>query len=886
MEWRDVWRSLAPRKAIRDDVEEELRFHIEERVRELVEEGREEESAREEVLRRFGDVGTLEEMCRRLDSQRVDDEERRGTMEALLRDVRLAGRTMKRSLGFTTTVVLTLALAIGASTAVFGVLEAVALRPLPFPDADRLAVVWQNDRATGTVREAASTADYYDYVERSRTFQELAMFSMGAAVLSRDGAPSIQIEAAQVTRNVLTVLDLEPRLGRGFSAEEDRPEGSRAVMLTEGAWISLFGADPALLGTTVTIDDEPHEVVGILPAEVEALTGEAGAWLPIRQSQAIATRPQHWVRVLGRLRPEVAVETAQAEMTDIMADLEVEYPNDNVNRGAFVEPLTDVGRGEARTTLWILFAAVLAVLAIACVNVANLLLARGAGRMKELAVLTAVGAGAADVRRRFFVEAVLVTGLAALTGIALAAFGNRALFELAPAELQALGRPELNLPVLGFALLVTACICLGFGLLPSVQAGRLDIQSELKDGRTSGGRGAGLGLRRGLVAGQLALAVALLLGATLLIGTVRNLQEVDPGFRAEQVLRVDFALPAGRYPEDMSRYPDWPEIQSFIVDAEAAVESVPGVASAAMVLNHPLDRGFTNSFSIEGRPYDPTQGEMTTRLVSPAYFGTVGLEVLEGRPLSDADRVGAPDVIVLNEAAATRYFPAGAAVGSRISFWGPTYREVVGVVANERVHGLTADPPPAMYVSMYQAPPRGGQMTLMARTEVPPLSVVEVVREAVHSVDAQVPVFNAQTMEATLAEAMGRERFASTVLIVFAGVAVFLAVLGVHGVLAYLVSQRGHEVGVRMALGATPRDVVRMVLRQGAGMALVGVVTGCLVFLAGAGVLQSLLYGVSATAPVVYVGVGSALGLVAMLGSALPAMRAASIDPVQSLRSE
>lgn len=885
MDWREVRRALSPREAIGADVEEELRFHIEERVRELVARGHDEVDAREEVLRKFGDVRTVEEMCRRLDSQRVDDEERRGTMEALMRDLRLALRTMGRSRGFTATVVVTLALAIGATTAVFGVLEAVALRSLPFPDADRLAIVWQNDRATGTVREAASTADYYDYVERSRTFEELAIFSTATAVLARDDAPALQLNAVQASRSVFTTVGVQPRLGRGFTEAEDSPDGPRALMLTEGAWVDLYGADPGLVGRTITVDDEAHEVVGVLPDEVEALAGEADIWLPIRQSPAIATRPQHWVRVVGRLGPSIAMEAAQAEMVAIMADLEAEYPEDNANRGAFVEPLEDVGRGEARTTLWVLFAAVMAVLAIACVNVANLLLARGAGRMKELAVLTAVGAAAADVRRRFFVEALLTTGLAAGLGVGLAWMGNRALFELAPAELQALGRPELNLPVLAFVVAVTAVIGVGFGLLPSVQARRLDLQSELKDGRTTGGRATGLGLRRVLVAAQLALAVSLLLGATLLIGTVRNLRSVDPGFQAEHVVRADFALPAGRYPEDMSRYPDWPEIQGIMVQVEDAVEAVPGVGSAAIVLNHPLDRGFTNSFQVEGRPYDPTQGEMTTRLVTPSYFSTVGLELIEGRVLSDTDRVGEPGVIVLNREAATRYFPEGDAVGSRIGFWG-SFREVVGVVANERLHGLTADAPPAMYVSMYQAPPRGGRITLMARTDVPPLSVADGIRSAVHDVDPEVPVFNVASMEGTLAEAMGRERFASTVLVIFAGVAVFLAVLGVHGVLAYLVAQRGHEVGVRMALGATRGDVVGLVLRQGATMTIVGIIAGCLVFLAAAGLLQALLYGVSVTSPGLYVGVALGLGAAAMAGSALPAVRAASIDPVKSLRAE
>lgn len=895
MDWRDVRRALFPRGEIDRDVRDELEFHIEARVRELVARGWDEGAARRHVLERFGDVEKHGEACRDADTQRVEDERRRETMDALIRDVRLAARTLRRSPVFTVTVIASLALGIGATTAVFGVLEAVVLRSIPFPEPDRLAVVWQNDRATGTIRENASTADYYDYVERSRTFDDLAMLYRGTAVLQRESAPALQLDATQVSRNLLAVLGIEPQLGRGFTESEDRPDGPRAVMLTDATWRDLFGGDPSVIGSNLLIDQGmlgggggaiSHEVVGVLPAGIDFPSAETDVWLPIRQSPAVATRPNHWIQVVGRLGEGVAMEVAQAEMAGIMADLEVEYANDNANRGAFVEPLADVGRGDARATLWALFAAVMAVLAIASVNVANLLLARGAGRMKELAVLTAVGAGKGHVRRRFFAEALLVSGVASLMGIALAAVGNRGLFRMAPAELQALGRPELNIPVLAFALVVTALIGLSFGLLPTLQAGRLDIQRELKDGRTTQGGRASMGLRRMLVASQLALAVTLLLGSTLLIGTVRNLQRVDPGFRADQTLRLEFVLPAELFPDGMPTYPDWPEVHGALAEVEERAEAVPGVRSAAVALNHPLDPGFTNSFRIEGRPYDPTQGEMTTRLVSPAYFGTAGLEILEGRALTDADRVDAPPVILLNQEAADRYFPDGGALGSRISFWGPTPREVVGIVESEKVHGLTAEAPPSMYISIWQAPPRGGRITLMARTDVPPLSVADVLREAIAEVDESIPVFGVTTMEATLAEAMGRERFASTVLLVFAGVAAFLAVLGVHGVLAYLVAQRRHEVGVRMVLGATRRDVVGMILSQGAWMTVAGILGGFALFVGASGVLQSLLFGVSSTSPGPYVMVGLGLGMAAMSGAAVPAARAASIDPVRSLQSE
>ncbi len=885
MEWRDVWRTLFPKGMIAGDVREEIRFHLEERVRDLVRRGWSEEEARAHVLERFGDVGSIEEACRAYDAQRVERRSWRMMMEGWWRDMGLALRSLGRSYGFTSVVVLMLAVGVGASTAVFTVVESVLLRPLPFPEAERLAVVWQNDRATGTVRERASTADFFDYVERSRTFAELAMYGTGTAVLTRPSGDALQLRTAVVSPNLLVVLGVEPQLGRGFTDADNVRDGSGTVMLTDRLWKDLFGADPAIVGRNLTIDELPYEVIGVLPAGIEYPDRATDIWAPILETPTTADRSQHWVHVVGRLAPGLSVPAADAEMRGIMADLEAEYPGDNTNRGAFVEALADVGRGDLRLTLWVLLGAVLLVLAIACVNVANLLLARGAGRHRELAVLAAVGAGRGQIVRRLFAEALVLAAAAGLGGVALAALGVRALTSVAPAELLSLADPTVNGPVLGFALGVSLLICVGLGLLPVAQVRRLDLQRELKEGRTSDGGAVRLGLRRALVAGQLALAVVLLLGATLLIETVRSLQEVDPGFRAEGTVRLDFALPHTRYPS-MATYPDWPEIHGLLGSLEAGAGAVPGVRSVATVLAHPLEAGFTNSFRIEGRPYDPTQGEMSTRLVTPSYFETAGLTLVEGRRLADTDRVGAPEVIVLNREAARRYFPGESPIGQRIGFWGPGYREVVGIVENERIHGLRAEAPPAMYVSMYQAPPRGGRITMLVRADVPPLGVVEGVREAFRGVDPTIPVYNVATMEDTLADAVARERFASTVLALFGAVAVLLAILGVHGVLAYLVAQRGHEVGIRMALGATRRDVVRLVVGQGVQMTLVGVALGVAVAVGTAGTLRGLLYGVSPTDAWSYLLVAGTLTLVAIAATALPAWRAASIDPVASLKGE
>jgi len=885
MDWRELWRSVFPRRMIESDVREEVSFHIEGRIRELVEMGWDEEAARSHVLERFGDPESVEAACRRYGVQRTRRKERKAMMEAWIRDARHASKGMMRNPAFTAAVVVTLALGIGATTAVFSVLEGFLLRPLPFPDPDRLVVVWENDRATGTTRESASPSDYYDFVDRARGFDGFAVYALNSAVLTRPEADPLRLSSAQVTANLPGILGIHMQLGRGFTPEEDAPGGPQAVILTDAIWKSAFQADPRILGRTVTIDDLPHVVAGVLPPGTRYPSGDTDIWVPIQLSRATATRPNHWVNVVARMAPGTDLAGAQAEMSRVMVDLEVEYPQDNTNRGAFVEALGEVGRGDLRATLWVLFGAVLSVLAIACVNVANLLLARGASRSRELAVRVALGAGGREIRRAFLVEGILVTGVASLLGLALAILGTRGLTALAPARLLHLGAPEMNASVLAFTTGTAASIALGFAFLPSLRSRKRDLQAELREGRTGEGGTPRIPLRRALVSGQLSLAVVLLVGATLLMTTLRNLQAVDPGFDAEDILRVDYTLPPSRYPRDFARWPNWVEVNQFNRSLVERARAIPGVRSAAVVTNHPLDRGFTNSFQIEGQEYDPGQGEITTRMVTPGYFGTVGLRLVDGRLPLSSEGTDDASVIVLNRKAVERYFPEGGAVGSRISFWGQSH-EVVGVVENERMHGLSEEVPPALYVNLLQTPPVATKITLLVRTEVPPLQMADAVRRTIWSLDPDLAVFDVSTMEATLADASARERFASVVLMVFAGVALFLSILGVHGVLAYLVAQRTHEVGVRMALGATRANVVRAVVAQGAWMALMGIVAGVLAALAASGLLRSLLFGVSPTAPWAYAAVAAGLGAVALAATLVPAWRAASVSPATSLRGD
>ena len=460
------------------------------------------------------------------------------------------------------------------------------------------------------------------------------------------------------------------------------------------------------------------------------------------------------------------------------------------------------------------------------------------------------------------------------------------LLALAPAELLTLGEISVDRTALAFALLVSTTIGLAFGLLPTLQASRLNLQDQLKEGRSQGGTGSRMPVRRFLVSGQIAMAVILLASAGLFIVTLMNLQSVDPGFRSANVLRMDFMLPASRYPRDFSVWPNWPEVNGFTHQLTDRVRALPGVESAAVTTNHPLDEGFTNSFSINSQPVGPNQGEMTTRIVTPGYFETVGVELVAGRQMDATDETDTPLVVVINRAAAERYFPDGDALGSTLSFWGPIPREIIGIVENERIHGLDTDAPPAMYANMYQAPPRPVPITLMVSTTGDPAAMATSVRETIWSLDRDLAVFNVSTMDETLRDATARERFAGVVLAVFSAFALFLALLGVHGVLSYAVTQRRQEVGIRMALGATQRDVLSLIVSQGMIMTVLGLVIGLLGAAASTRLFASLLFGVEPFDLKAYAAVTVLLGAVALLASALPARRASRIDPMTSLRSE
>jgi predicted permease len=820
-------------------------------------------------------------------------------MDGLSSDLRHSLRSLRKAPQFTAAAVLTLAMGIGANAAIFSVVDAVLLQESPFAEPERLVMVWETDRASGTSHEPASWPDVMDLRERARTLSAVGSLLAVSATLTGAGEPE-RVSVLAVTPNLPDLLGVRPVAGRGFEAGAGVPGGERIALLSEEYWRRRFGGDPGVLGSALTLDGLPTTVVGVLPADADLgirqvharadysapLAGpKVEVWLAAEPSPEQFPRQTHPFLTLGRLAPGASLEAAQDELAGVMAELEREYP-ENAERGVNLEPYETVTFGPVRPALQVLLGAVALVLLVACVNVANLMLARATVRSRELAVRRALGAGAGRIARQFLVESAVLTGLGAAAGVALAHAGLRVLIALAPADIPRLAAAGLDGRVLAFTAAVAAAVALGSGLVPLLQARRLDLQGALK---ARAGRGAAAGregrrLRGALVVAEVALAVALVIGAGLLLRSFWALSGVDPGFRTEKVLKAEYQLPETRYPIDFSRWPDLPEIHGFHAELLRRVRALPGVEAAAIAGRHPLDPGFTNSFAVVGREAEAADWpEIRCRFVTPGYLETMGVPLVAGRAIAEGDVAGAPPVGVVNRAAAERYFEGRDPVGQELRFWGVTWR-IVGVVGDERFHGLAEDSEPAIYAPILQAPQQGA--VLLARTAGDPRALAGPLRRIVHELDPQLALHGVEPLEETAAASIARPRFTAALLGLFGLVAILLALVGVHGVLSYTVAQRGPEVAVRMALGATRRDVVGLVVRDGAALAALGTALGLAGALAGSRLLASLVFGVTHHDAATFLGVAAAVMAAAGLASWLPARRAARAEAAAVLRGE
>jgi predicted permease len=881
------------RDQVKDDVAAEIRFHIQSRVEELVAGGRSHDEARRQATREFGDSPEALQALKSESTRTVRHTRRRELLDRLEQDVRYGWRTLRGSPGFAATTILTLALAIGANTAIFSVVRAVILRPLPYPEPDRLVAVWEHEPG-GNPRNNVTDGSYLDWRDGSTRFQELGAFSWEYDMALAGDGPPVQLSVIGMTADAFRALGLPPKLGRSFSEEEMVPGGARTVVISHGLWQRRFGGDPEVVGKTIRLDDIDRMVIGVMGPEFAFPTPDVDLWGPLQLTEADReNRRAHRWRVIGRLKPGAQIEQAQAELSAIASRLATEYPEWMEGWDVNVQPYRSDLTAQVRTLMWLLLGVVAVVLLIACANIANLLLARAVGREREVAVRGALGAGRTRLIRQFLTESALIAVLGGAIGFALATAGIDLFVALAPDDIPLLEDTRIDFSVFGFASLAILASTVLFGLIPAVRATGVDFRSTLASGldRSSGGVPHAR-LRSSLLVSQVALTLMLLIGAGLLVRSFIELERVDYGYEPERLLAVQMNLPTSRY-GDMAAH------ARFYEPLIERVEALPGVQSVVGTSEPPvIGYGMTWSFAIESKPREglkTLEDDVQTHAVTPGYFQTLGIPVRAGRAFQLADRDDAPLVAVINESLAQQHWPGSApnrAIGERIAFQdrnGP-WIEIVGVVGDVRQRGSAREPAPAIYLPWSQRQWAWmSWMTLLVRLERElagsPLSLTRPIEAAMWELDDQVPIQRVGEVSEFYAESTARRRFAMNLLGAFAGLALLLGVVGIYGVLSYTVAQRRHEIGIRMALGAGQRSVATSVVGQGLRLACLGVAIGVVGALALTRLLQSLLYEVGATDLLTFVALPLGLLAVAALAAYLPARRASRIEPTTALRA-
>jgi putative ABC transport system permease protein len=805
-------------------------------------------------------------------------------MESLWNDLRFGLRSLRSAPATTAIALLALALGIGANSAIFSVVNGVLLTPLPYPRAERLVLIFSSNPKHGFPRFSASGPDFDDWHRQSRSFDGLAAISNGNVNLTGRGEPEV-LAGGRVTADFFHVLGVRPLAGRFFRPDEDSPAGRHVAVLSQGLWQRRFGGDPAVVGQSLLLDGESYQVIGVAPPGLD-FPRKRDLWVPLGMTVDKDSRGAHYFSTLGRLRDGVSLAAAQAEMKGITARLEQQYPDSNTGWSAVVLPLQEVQVEKVRPALLVLSWVVGAVLLIACLNVANLLLARLAARGREIAVRTALGAGRGRLVRQLLTESVLLALLGGLLGLLLAYWGTKALVALNPA---ALPRPEavgLDGRVLAFTLVLSVAAGLVFGLFPALHDPGTGLHDALKEGgrAVAGGRRGRLA-RQGLALVEVALAVVLLVMAGVLLRSFARLSTVDPGFQPAGVLAIDLSPPDKKYPE-----PE--QLALFYRTLLDRVNALPGVSRAGCLMPLPLSGG--NAFlifSVHGRPA-PRPDEPSSaavRWTSPGAFTALGIHLLRGRLPDERDTRDKPRVAVINRTMAEKIWPHEEALNQQITFGDSTdpktqWMTVVGIVSDVKQGSLADQPQYEVYSALFQSPQ--SPVTLLARTAGDPLALAEPIRQAVREADPDLPVFKVRTMESVVAESLAQNRMSTVLLAIFAALALILAAVGVYGVISYSVAQRTHEMGIRMALGAKRGDVLGLVLRQGMLTVVVGLAVGILGAAYATRALSGLVYGVSTTDLATFLIVPLALAAVALLANYVPARRATRVDPLVALRQE
>ena len=809
-------------------------------------------------------------------------------MQTLWQDLRYGARMLLKKPGFTLIAVLTLSLGIGANTAIFSVVHAALLRPLPYEKPDQLVMIWERNLPRGLEQSQASPVTYCDWREQKHLFDQIAGWWYPQVNLTDTGSEPQRVRTVDVTDAFFDVLGVRPIIGRGFQPGEDRPGGERLAVIGQELWRSRYNSDPNILGKAITLDGRSYSVIGVMPPGFD-YPNTTEVWTPLGWEPRQHSRNARFFEVVARLKPGVTPQQAQAEMNALSNRIAQENPQSNKDWSAAVVSLRDQLVGDFRLALLVLFGAVGLVLLIACANVANLLLVRAGSREKEVAIRLAIGATRGRLLRQLLTESVLLALLGGAFGFLIAVWGADVLLKLNPVEIPRLDKFSVNATILGFTLGVSLLTGLIFGLVPALSASRLDLNRRLKEGgrdsQTGGGR-----VRGALVIAEVAIAMVLLLGAGLLLKSFMRLQHVDAGFNPSNVLTFNLQLP-------FSSYRDWRQVSELYSGLIARLKSVPGVQSADATGFLPLEGGWPTKFLIQRRP--PAQGEEPVaqhRPVSEGYFQTMGVPLIGGRRFDDRDQADAPGVVIVNEALTRRYFPNEDPVGKRITTlsrqYGPLGRvmpaslemEIVGVVGDEKNSSLSKTAEPAVYFSHRQFSYRS--MSVVVRATAAPLSLVNAVQNEVWTLDRNLPISNVKTMEQRLGEAIAQPRFSALLLGLFAALALLLAAVGIYGVISYTVQQRTHEIGVRMAMGASAGAILKLVVGRGLALTLTGVGLGVLGSFGLTRLISGLLYGVGATDPVIFVAMPALLALVALLACYIPARRATKVDPMVALRYE
>ena len=808
-------------------------------------------------------------------------------MSVLIQDLRYALRMLVKNPGFTLVAVLTLGLGIGANTAIFSVVNAVLVRPLPYPQPERLMMVGMGkDQAHFSV---LSDADFLDWKARNRSFEHLAGYVDNWLILTGQGDPQ-RLRGVFVTADFFPTLGVAPALGRAFSPGEDEPGKPRLVVLSHHLWRQRFASDPRIIGKSIHVSDVERTVVGVMPEGFGfpepgggSLPGRVDLWA-LMVNRLPERRGPYYLQGLARLKPGVPPGTAQAETDAIGRAVESEHPLDNAGVTYLARPLKEILVEPVRRPLLVLLGAVAFVLLIAASNVTNLMLTRTAARQREIAIRRALGAGQGRIARQWLTEALLLAAIGAGLGLLLAFWGTDALLALHPGGLPRLAEVRMDGRVLGFTLLIAALAGALTALGPLLHASRARLYESLQERAQGGEAKAPRQTRNLLVVGELALSVMLLAGASLMITSLLKLQRESPGFAPENILTVNIDLASARYSEDE-------KVRAFYTQMLERVQALPGVQHAGIGNSlPPASLSITDNFTVEGKTFPPGQAPLAAVLfVSPGYFQALGVPILRGRNFDDSDRPNTPLKVIINEKLARTQFGDVDPVGRRMKVGGderPTnsWMEIVGVVGDMKLTGLQDEAMPAYYETYLQTPWPGS--FLVVRTASDPARLAQAVKKAIASVDPDLPVGRIHTMEALLSDSVAPTRFITLLLSVFGGVALLLAAVGVYGVISYRVTLKTHEIGIRMALGARPLDVARMVLSQGMSLTAGGVVLGLAGAVTLSRVLQGLLFGVAPNDPVTLVGSALLLAAVAGLACYLPARRAARVEPLVALRCE